>query len=355
MENKKELNYMNAIACLAVILIHVLSYGIANADRTSWQAAVIYFPWRLAAFAVPMFLYTGAVKMAMQFGGEQPLSLSVYARYVLRRIQKVFLPYVLWCAIYYLYFLSIHWVKGDAGEFLSYLFQGNLSSPFYYVILVMQYYLLLPLWRWMLLRVPAYVGIPLSLFITQLAKQSAVLLPYIGSDFAFADRIVPNYLVFWCVGLYVGQHYACVKRMLQNRSALLLSLIGAIAVVCFDYLIYAGRLSGLYMQDAKIVGDVLSIAALHTIGILLCDAPHAIQAVCSYIYKCSFLVYLSHCLFLTQITNEITGRGITDLSSVILLRFAVCYTLPFLLCALWDRVSRFCGRILPITSHSNLK
>ena len=62
---KRELNDMNAIACLLVILIHVLSLGISSVTPTSWQAAVIYFPWRLAAFVVPMFLYTGAVKMAL--------------------------------------------------------------------------------------------------------------------------------------------------------------------------------------------------------------------------------------------------------------------------------------------------
>ncbi len=346
MEKQKELNYMNAFGSLIVVLIHVLSYGITNADRTTWQAAVIYFPWRLAAFAVPLFLYTGAVKLGLQFGGDTPLTLSSYLHYIRRRIQKVYLPYVLWCCIYYLYFLSIHWVKGDIGEFFSYLFVGNLSSPFYYVVLVMQYYLLLPLWRWMLLRVPAYIGILSSLLITVFTKQSYVLLPWIGSDFAWADRIVPNYLVFWCIGLYVGQHYTEIRQFLLNKWGLLLSTVGAVSVVVFDYLLWTGRLSGLYMQDAKIIGDILSIAAMQGVCILLCSAHSSVQSVLSYIYKCSFLVYLTHCLFLTWITNKIQVCGITDLAAILAIRLVVCYALPFLVCLVWDTVKVYGKRLL---------
>ena len=81
---KRELNDMNAIACLLVILIHVLSIGISSVTPTSWQGAVIYFPWRLAAFVVPMFLYTGAIKMALHFMDTE-VTFGGYLRYMLQR------------------------------------------------------------------------------------------------------------------------------------------------------------------------------------------------------------------------------------------------------------------------------
>ena len=137
---KRELNDMNAIACLLVILIHVLSLGISSVTPTSWQAAVIYFPWRLAAFVVPMFLYTGAVKMALHFMDTE-ITFGGYLRYMLQRVQKIYLPYVLWVVIYYLCFLRIGYVRGEPQEFFAYLLLGNLSSPFYYIVIVMQFYL----------------------------------------------------------------------------------------------------------------------------------------------------------------------------------------------------------------------
>lgn len=159
---KRELNDMNAIACLLVILIHVLSIGISSVTPSSWQAAVIYFPWRLAAFVVPMFLYTGAVKMALHFM-DRELTLGSYLRYMLQRIQKIYLPYVLWVVIYYACFLRIGYVRGEGREFFSYLLLGNLSSPFYYIVIVMQFYLLMPFWLWMVKHIPAYLALGVSL------------------------------------------------------------------------------------------------------------------------------------------------------------------------------------------------
>ena len=66
----EELNLFNAVACLLVVLIHVLSVGITELQRDTLQAAVVFFPWKLAAYVVPGFLFTGAVKMAMGFGGN---------------------------------------------------------------------------------------------------------------------------------------------------------------------------------------------------------------------------------------------------------------------------------------------
>ena len=38
-ERLVELDYFNAAACLMVMLIHVLSLGVTELDRGSWQAA----------------------------------------------------------------------------------------------------------------------------------------------------------------------------------------------------------------------------------------------------------------------------------------------------------------------------
>ena len=140
MAHKKELDYMNGAGCLLVVLIHVLSIGVNSADRSSPFAAAVYLPWRLAACAVPMFLYTGAVKMARQFG-DVPLTSKVYFRYIRRRFTKIYLPYAVWNTVYYLYFLRIGYVRGGVREFASYLFIGNLSAQFYYVVVIMQFYL----------------------------------------------------------------------------------------------------------------------------------------------------------------------------------------------------------------------
>lgn len=329
MGRKKELNYMNAVACLCVILIHVLSIGIAQADRSSWQAAVIYFPWRLAAYVVPMFLYTGAVKMACQFQ-DKTVTAQSWIRYCLQRIRKIYLPYVLWVVIYYLVFMVINYVRGDWEEFFSYLWLGNLASPFYYIIIVMQFYLLMPIWVWMLRHIPAYLGITVSLLVTLCMQQFPNLLSLAGIEFAYTDRLFPTYLIFWVIGLYVGQHYDQVRKVLDRGEGRILSAAAILFCVLFGYLQYAKSFYLFNLNDLKLISDLLSIVLLHSICIRLTKTESKLGNALSWIYQSSFFVYLSHCLFMTVATAFLQGRGVVGLFPLILLRSLVCYTIPFL-------------------------
>ena len=227
MARRRELDYMNGAACLLVILIHVLSLGISSADPRSWQAAVIYLPWRLASFVVPMFLYTGAVKLVLKFG-DTPITPGLWLRYFGQRLRKIYLPYVLWVVIYYACFLPIHYVLGTPEEFFSYLLLGTLSAPFYYIIIVMQFYFLMPLWMWVVRRLPAYLSLGLSLLVMFVMQQFSYLLSLGGVDFPYADRIFPTYLLYWVAGLYVGRHYDRAVRTLDRPAGQGLCLAGAV-------------------------------------------------------------------------------------------------------------------------------
>ena len=328
---KRELNDMNAIACLLVILIHVLSIGISSVTPSSWQAAVIYFPWRLAAFVVPMFLYTGAVKMALHFM-DREITLGGYLRYMLQRIQKIYLPYVLWVVIYYACFLRIGYVRGEGREFFSYLLLGNLSSPFYYIVIVMQFYLLMPFWLWMVKHIPAYLALGVSLL------AFSFILSLGGIDFPYSDRIFLTYLLFWVAGLYVGKHYDLVTASLSGGLGQV--ICGGVVLVCawLAYLQYSGHSLGLNLNDVKLVADLLSIALVHAVCLRLACAPGTLRRGLERLYQSSFFVYLSHCLFLTLGTAFLQRRGVGGLSVLLAVRLLLCYTLPFLAYFLYDNL-----------------
>lgn len=333
MARRPELSYMNALACLAVILIHVLSLGITNLTPGTWQSTAVYLPWRLAAFVVPMFLYTGAVKMSMQFS-DAPLTVRDYLRYCLRRVRKIYLPYVLWVVIYYLAFLVIHYVRGDLGEFLSYLLIGNLSSPFYYIVIVMQFYFLMPLWRWMVRALSPFVGVSLSLLVTLIMQQLPALLP-----FPYYDRLFPTYLLFWTVGLYTGRYYRGV-RLLRGGWSKALSGLGALfcaGLACWQYQTGAWLFN---MDLVKLCGDLLSIFFVQSLCLTLTRSPKGLQDLLMKLSGCSFFVYLSHCLFLTLATAFLQSRGLTGTFPLLAARAAVCYTLPFLCWWVYQKLTR---------------
>lgn len=331
MAHRKELDYMNAVACLLVILIHVLSLGITQADPAAWQSAVIYIPWRLAAFVVPMFLYTGAAKVAWQFE-NRTISPGMYFRYILGRFQKVYLPYVVWVIIYYLYFLRIHYVQGNFREFFSYLLIGNLSSPFYYIVIVMQFYALMPLWVWMLRHVPANTAVIASLLVTLCMGRFGALLAHFGIEFLYTDRIFPTYLAFWVAGLYTGKHYNAFAPTTRERSTRAVCALG-IAVYCaISYWQYAAGAYIFNLDTIKLFSDLLSIILVHSIASdVAAISGGFLGNLLDKVYQASFFVYLSHCLFLDFGTKVLQRLGAARLSVLLPGRLAVCYTAPFLL------------------------
>ena len=169
-EKHEELNYFNAISCLAVILIHVLSYSVVALQKQSWQFAAVFFPWQIAAYVVPAFLFCGAVKLSFQINESKLPSWPVYMK---RRIQKVYLPYVLATVVYFLVFGIFGKLGLSLRQLLHYLLVGDVSAPLYYIIVVMQFYLLLPLWKWLVQKIPASIALPAAAMIYMLMPQEA--------------------------------------------------------------------------------------------------------------------------------------------------------------------------------------
>lgn len=331
-----ELAYFNAVACLLVILIHVLSQGISQAEPTSWQLAVIYFPWRLAAFVVPAFLFSGGVKLALSLGPRW--NAGQYGRYVLSRIRKIYLPYLLWNGIYYLVFLRIGYVRGSLGELLRYIWVGNLSSPFYYVVIVMQFYLLQPVWFWLVRRVPWHVGVLCAGLVSLVSLYANTILGLFGLSFGYWDRVFPTYLLFWVMGLYAGRYYeAFVHSVVENRAGAVLAALAVVGMSALAYFQYSRKVWLFDLGPGKLVTDCLSIVLLLWLSGRLARSGARLRGALEYIHAASFFVYLSHCLFLTLCAYVLQRLGVSQLSVLLVCRFAVCYTLPFLCYALWRR------------------
>ncbi len=332
-----ELDLFNAIACLAVILIHVLSLGITALDRTSWQFSVIYFPWKLSAFVVPAFLFSGAVKMAAAMEQDRP---SSYPSYILRRFCKIFLPYVIFYVVYYIALALIGYLEPSTDGFVKQLFLGNLSSHFYYVIIVMQFYLLYPVWRAVISHIKWYVGLPISAMISLAMLKMPSLLSLFGIDFLYTDRIFPTYIFFWALGLYVGKHYGILREVLKKSTRYIIP--ASLFVILFVSVTYYQTRSGRYFINAdyfKLISDTLSIFILLTLCILIADSDLSrIKKLLCGIYRSSYSVYLSHCLFLTLATHFMQLYGIGSTAVLLLIRAIVCYTLPFALYVITSKI-----------------
>lgn len=326
----EELSFFNAIACLLVIFIHVSSYSITYAAPDSLQAALVYFPWRLSAFVVPAFLFSGALKMALRF--EERTTLRSYLTYITGRFRVIYLPYVVWSVVYLVALVSIGYASFSPAGFMRDLIWGRMASPFYYIVITMQFYLLRPFWNWAVKHIPWHTVIPLSVLITFTASKLNALLALWELEFPYVDRIFPTYLVFWVLGLYAGQNYENIRVHLGSSKGSIVPAI--VVVVLFAFVPYLQYARGIWLFDMtyfKVFTDILSIVVLLRVCLTLRSASSFVKKVLSFISSASFSVYLSHCLFLTLATHFMLIGGIQKISVILIVRFLVCYSLPFAL------------------------
>lgn len=329
----KELNYFNAFACLGVILVHVLSLGITSLESNSIELFIIYLPWKLSAYVVPAFLFSGAIKMAFSFEEKS----ENYFVYIGKRILKIYLPYCLWVVIYYLYFLKLGWVEKGILPLIKYILVGDLSAQFYYVIIVMQFYLLMPLWKLFVMKIPFLIGIPLTALITLFMNKFTPFTAQFGIDFQYTSNLFATYLVFWVIGLYVGRYYEEVKNALKKCGVSI--FISTLAVLAVGFISHWQYSKSIYVFDGNVLKfftDILTVFIVFYICILIENSKvKKLKNLLSFIHKSSFSVYLSHCLVLQIISNYLTGKGVTDVGILLLSRAIACYSIPFILWYAW--------------------
>lgn len=233
-------------------------------------------------------------------------------------------------------------VKPSFNSFLSYLVIGNLSSHFYYIVIVMQFYLLMPLWRRIVKSVPWYIALPISIMVSFLMLNISSVFRLADVEFKYGDRVFLTYLFFWICGLYAGKNYEFIHdNLLRGKRAVFLS---GIAVILFVTLTYAQYAKNVYIYDTsylKTFSDILSIFILLCICITLKNsACGRLRYALNLIYEASYSVYLSHCLFLTVGTLLLQRMGVTKIASLLILRALICYTLPFALYFGYSKVKK---------------
>ena len=301
-KRRGELSLMNVLLCLFVIFIHVSSHAVTWADKASWQYAAILVPWRLCACAVPGFFFLSGVKFTLTMKPE-----FSYGRYILGRVKRVLVPYILCAAVYWVYFLYRNYMTFSVPEFLKLLADGNLSSHFYFIIAVMQFYLLAPLWRWLAkkfeqpewMAAALVITLPVSLIYGQYLADF-LLVFYQGGIFPYADRVFTTYLVWWVCGLAVGKYYerAVAAARAHFGAVTILFVIGAAQNAYLSWLHFSGHMSIWWLETVHTLYVMSAVMFLLALAVKLADTKLPEFRLISLIDRTSFSIYLWHPLAL---------------------------------------------------------
>lgn len=350
-KRKADIAVMNVFLCLLVIFIHVSSAPVTTYDKSSLQYAVVFLLWRYASCAVQGFIFLGGLRffLTKKDGID-------YKAFYKERFVKIIIPYILWNIIYYLLFVFKGYFPFSFEDFGLYLIKGNLISPFYFVVVIIQFYALAPLWRWLVIKVHVVAALVVAGIITLfLGQYLPVLISAVfpGYGFRYNDRVLTTYLFYWLAGCYVGMHLEKVQFWLKNHKKLvLISLVlvmlgeGALGYISFSGIRYIS-----WLENVHFLYCVCTVLFIFTLFSVVFENRSLKSKLLIEADRASYLIFLSHCIVIFAVNNVMASMGINSITLSYLIRIITVYSTAILGCILWYRLKTRVISTLKIKTH----
>lgn len=320
-KSKQEIIFANVLMCLLVVFIHISSSAVSTLEKNSIQYIAVMVPWRLSAFVVQGFIFLSALKIFIK---QEPV--TNYKRYYISRIKTIIFPYTIWVVLYYLYFCNHGYFSFNLNHLLKNMVLGTLVSPFYFIVVIVQFYALLPLWQWLYKRFNPVSILFFSLLITVLCGQflpKAISLITGGYSFAYNDRLLTTYFLYWSMGAICGIHYE--QFTLWFTEKLKIIALGFILFACIDiYLSFKVFVHGIYVPNLETIHIFYCVAAIlltMAVGVRIKPKPIILA-----INSISYPIYLAHCYVLIRVNDILATQGIQDIGKSYAIRFFTVYT-----------------------------
>ncbi|WP_458413433.1 acyltransferase [Schinkia sp. CFF1] len=232
MAKKERITYLDlyrAIAILAVIMIHTFSEPVAILAKDSVLYPYYVAVYALVQFAVPAFIFLSGFVLFYSY--ENRWNKNICIEFFKKRILYIVTPYLLWSFFYFMV-LQLGFKLNPLDNMNTFLFSlltGKNYTHLYFIFLIIQFYLLFPLFMYILKRfqfirhhlVAIVILIQIVYYLLNLWYFN---IQYTGSFFM-------TYLSFFLVGAYIGLHYHQAIERIKKNAKLFYFLTALIAIV----------------------------------------------------------------------------------------------------------------------------
>lgn len=324
-----EITYMRGLCMLGVVAIHVGSYALGNPHANPVLIGVLEI---LSRFAVPAFFFLSAFGLFYHTSVEDPFS---YKDFMKRRIQVVLWPYITW-SLFYLFYNAMT-VGGTLtiGAIVVNLLFGTAMYQLYFLVLLLWFYVCMPLWRWMVRKILVKPVLWMTiLFIVQVAidywssyvaysQVTPMLVNHPWLAYMFSMRLnywIVLYIWIFLLGAVVAERYEVVMNWLWEQRLWLTTLFGATMVLMLSSYYYVMQVWHYTMLEAVYTVHQLSPMGVIYTGVAVMFFFFAFRVTpMSFVVRnlwqglgdTSYGIYLIHPLWLLWITNVGTGIGWT--------------------------------------------
>ncbi|GAB6085257.1 acyltransferase [Alkaliphilus crotonatoxidans] len=320
----EEIPYLRGMAGLAVVMVHLSAIPIDTLGKDSLAMALFTLINRGLKFTSPVFIFISGLIFFYSYK-NRPFQ---YFSFLRKRLNSVLIPYLGWSLFYYLFYVGRGIYVFDIKFLINGLLLGRISYHFYFMVIIIQFYLLFGLFYHAFKRFNPHVLLIAAAII------NLISLNYLNIQ--YSDRFFTNYIFFFSFGCYWAYYFDEIKVLLKKYAKLVYGAYGAAA------LLYAGQFYYYYAMERPInvvyvdlmwfIFCTVSICFCYQISSLIVPrATEKIKAVGQFVSRCSFITYLSHPFFIYLSEGMLNRLGLLSISRRFLLNVMIVYGGVFLM------------------------
>ena len=320
------IEYIRGISMLGVIGIHVGSQYLMNPASNAHLTALFEIATR---FSVPIFFFISAFGIFYNMDLDKPFS---YRRFLEKRSRAVFIPYLVWSLFYLLHDGWLYNVGFPAPLSLaSLLFFGNAKYQLYFLVLLIWFYLLMPLWIPLVKRIDGK-GLFL-LFALQVAFDyfSSFNVPFNTMVYSMENSVLKSFLLYrlnywvlhyvfiFIIGGYLAVHFKEFQSFMRDHQKIIYLFFAASLAGLLGYYYDLLAFRGYTQMDAiNTAHQLCPLGIVYTLGASIFfftffteqHYPQSLNRLFSLLGKHSYFAYLVHPFFIGYMMLALERHGV---------------------------------------------
>jgi len=280
-ESIPELAVLRALAIIGVLTVHSTSFAVAIGMKESNWFFLYNFANIFLKFGTTTFIFLSSFVLFYNYY-HRPFTKKLVVNFYKKRLLYIIIPYIVFSLFYY--FIKFYGVATlpPVGEMISQITQrllrGNAHTHLYFVFISVQFFIMFPLFLWVLKKFPK---LTLGLIFFGIAAQWAF---FIINKFYLPEPVKARgswslaYFSYYFLGAYLGIHWDKCKNWLMIRKEnftkkrlagwLTLGIVWLTAGLTHVYIYYRINLK-LGSYNTSFIDAVWNLHALTTAVVLL--------------------------------------------------------------------------------------
>lgn len=318
-----ELDYVRFIACLAVMIVHVTATGVTGYIHGSFPHLAVLLVNRSLKYTTPVFIFLSGVTSFYSYRQRE----FKYFSFLKRRLSKVLVAYFLWCIIYYAVYIKLGYYGWDIKFFIKNVLQGTMSYHLYFVIIIVQMYIVGPVFYNLLRKSDKKITILLVAAVITLLSAEFI-------RFELSDRLFLKYVVFYMLGIYVALEKDLFLSWIERHNK---HVITAYVVTGLAYTVvsYYDMIISTYVW---FIYSVVSVFFVYYAGQVMKEVFRKNYSFIKLFGQSSYYIYLMHPLVLTLMILFAENNGILSITKRLILYSATVMPVTIISCLVFTAV-----------------